>query len=165
MDKLLDNGFEERLKTLIQCSDAEKRQREDAEREKEELYEANITKFKEVAKRIQDEIILPRMEKLKEYFPFIEEPDVQPEWGRIFLFPYTKEYDCRGILDIHILRAKEDATRLSCKCTISILPKSQEYEPHGELIQSVDNINLPQIEEFVEGKILDFVDTYLKYRQ
>ncbi len=165
MDELADKSFEERLKTLIERSDTEKGRREEAERKKMELHEANMAMFNEVAKRIQDEIIVPRMEKLKEYFPFIEEPDVQPEWGKIFLFPYTKEYECRGILDIHILRAEEKATQLSCTCSISILPKSQEYQPHGELIQSVDNVNLSQIEEFVEEKILHFVDTYLKYRR
>lgn len=164
MDSLSHKGFEEQLGILIDKSDREKEERDRLKKTEQELYQAKLAKFREVAGKIKDEIIIPKMEKLKEYFPFIEEPDLQPEWGRLFLFPHVVEYPCRSILDIHVLPTAE-GTQLSCVSHITIVPKSEEYEPHETLAQPLEDIDLKQVEQFVEEKILGFVDIYLKYRR
>lgn len=153
-----------RLSRII-ASRLEKHQRELAEQQNQtdtrmkELQEKR-ERFSAIANRIMETIIHPRMKELSRHFDnaAFSEHHNDTDFHCVCSFSRSPRFPAKVSLDIGLLPGEN---ALKACYGLEILPILMEYKPHDE--KNFD-LNDPdkEIGLWVEEKIVEFIDTYLR---
>lgn len=145
----------------------ERRRQELSERQKQidstmkELL-AERERFAAVARPLLDSVIHPRMEELSRHFDNAAITDCHGDADfRCFCkFTHTTRFPATVSLDISLLPG-ENYTKLAARYDLEIFPVLMEYKRDEEMTFPLDNSD-EAIGLWVEEKIVEFVDTYLR---
>lgn len=150
---------------ILSC--IERHQRELAEQQKltdstmRELLEQR-ERFAAVARRIMESIIHPRMEELSRHFDnaAVTERHGGSDFHCGCDFTHTTRFPATVSFDICLL-AEESGTGLKARYDLEIRPVLMEYKRDEERTFPLDDSD-EAIGLWVEEKIVEFVDTYLR---
>lgn len=113
-----------------------------------------------VSKGMMDKIILPRAEELASHFENAEVEVLHTGSGYtcVCKFAHTPQFPATVRLGIGV--SPSDTGHLTVRYDLSILPVLMEFRRDTEEVFSPDNEN--SIARWVEDRILDFIDDYLR---
>lgn len=128
-----------------------------------ELHEQRAAKFAEIAQRLMHDIVRPRVLKLASLFPNSHPTDKDESigCGVVCKFDHTPEYPAGTKLDIGI-SADSAIENAILTYNLEILPIYFQFEGHDQLVVSLSAIDDGSVAAWVDGKLLDFTDTYLQ---
>ena len=114
-----------------------------------------------VAKRVSEAVILPRMEELVRHFDNakVEILHTDADYNCVCDFTHTPQYPATVRLGIALLPGNDE--HLTARYDLNILPVLMEYTRNFEEIFPLEG-NDDALALWVEDRILDFVDTYLR---
>lgn len=107
--------------------------------------------------------IYPRMEELSRNFDNsrLIDTDRESDLHCICIFSHTDTYPATVTLDLSLC-PDDNYDSLECHYSLEILPVLMEYKKYDERSFLLDKLNEDDIGEWVEARILDFIDTYLQ---
>ena len=119
-------------------------------------------RFAGVSRRIMETIIQPRMEELKRHFDnaVISECHGDTDFRCFLKFSHTARFPARVSLGISLLPGESD-TGITVRYDLEILPILMEFKRDAEKSFPLDDAD-ETIGLWVEDKIVEFVDTYLR---
>lgn len=127
--------------------------------------EARYRRFNAAADRIVQDVIRPRMERLAGRFDNAELEAPRPNSHHVTCrFHRTDRFPASTSLDLgvtHDVRIEE----LLATYRLEILPIFMKFEGKDQLGFPMDAVDEGQLTEWVDRKILQFVDTYLRLEQ
>jgi YHS domain-containing protein len=114
-----------------------------------------------VARRKIETVILPRMEELARHFDNakVELLHVAADYNCVCEFAHTPRFPATVRLGIALLPLNDES--LTARFDLSILPVLMEYTRNAEEIFPIGG-NEDSLAGWVEDRILDFLDTYLR---
>jgi YHS domain-containing protein len=155
----LDRRIQERLKATN-----ERKQLQDNHLQQLMLeFERRHQEFTTIADRVMQTIIRPRMEKLPHYFDnaLIDEADFSGKHHCTCRFDRTSRFPATAKLELAISRDGQCETVLLLY-NLDILPVFFHFDGSDQLTMPLEQCNEEKISEWVDQKIVDFVDTYLR---
>lgn len=157
----------ETLEKLIRnrLDEAAARQRDkqsDVRRNMEQLQERS-ERLESVAENLLADVVRPRMGKLASLFTnaHLSDKDKHVGYGCVCRFDHTDEYPANTILTIGI-SADASVEEAIITYNLEILPIFFQFDGHDQLVVPVNTINNEQIAAWIDGKLLQFTDTYLQ---
>lgn len=157
------NEFQQRVEAKLQAVEQQKRQKHAEAQQYFMDIRKKAEQFKEVAERVLTMIVQPRLEKLASYFEnagFVAEP------GRSLLHPqlefaYTEQFPATAKVELAVTHDAEFRD-LVVSYTLDMNPVIMQYEHYHQLSYPLDAVDEPQLAQWVDDRLCDFVDTYLK---
>lgn len=161
MDDLME--LERLIQRRLDAAVARRRASQEHVRSKMEEHERRRARFEAAAQRLADDVIRPRMKKLASLFPnaHVSDKDRSTGYGCTCSFDHTSEYPASTTLSIGI---SADSATQSAIVTyqLEILPIFFEFEGHDQLVVPLDAIDDAAVASWVNAKLLEFTDTYLR---
>jgi YHS domain-containing protein len=126
-------------------------------------FERRHERFVAIADRAMQSIIRPKMQKLLQYFKngHISEADPSGKHHCICRFDRTWQFPATAKLELAVSRDGQCETVLLLY-NLEILPVFFHFDGCDQLTMPLEQCNENRIAEWVEHKILDFVETYLR---
>jgi YHS domain-containing protein len=156
--KDLEQQIEEKLKA------AEEREqlRQNHLQQRMQEFQHRHQRYTEIADRLMENVIRPRMLKLPEHFANARFP--ASEQGRhhsVCCLEHTERYPATTRLELSVTH---DGTyeNLSVIYTLQILPVLFRFQGEDKLTMPLNGVTEEQAAAWVQDKILSFVDTYLR---
>jgi len=136
------------------------RRQEKAEQHMAALAE-RLGAYGRLVARLMPECVRPRMERLASYFDNAElsEADRKPQCE--IQFRHSPRFPATVALRLS-LEHDEDCQELTVAYNVEILPVFLQYERHDEVSFPLDAVDEGELAEWIEGKLLAFLDTYLR---
>jgi len=128
------------------------------------MLEAEVRhqRYTAVADRLMQAVIRPRMEKLKSLFDNARMPDTQNSRHTCcFQFEHTDRFPATVRLELSVTRDGEIKT-VVLKYQLEILPVFFALEGQDQLTMLLEEVEDKKAAAWVETKILQFVDSYLR---
>jgi YHS domain-containing protein len=117
--------------------------------------------FEEIAPRLVKSIIRPRLQAVASYFPNVA-PDRGDRSDRsTFWFGYCERFPADTKVEIAI-EHDERIENLVIHYELHIMPVFLKFEPLEKLTMPLASVDEQVIAEWVEAKLLAFLDTYLR---
>ena len=128
-----------------------------------EVHEQRTAKFAEIAQRIMNDSIRPRMHKLASLFPnsHLSDKDESIGCGVVCAFDNTPEYPASTKLDIGI-SVESTVENAILTYHLEILPIFFQFEGHDQMVVPFNTVDDGSVAAWMDRKLLDFTDTYLK---
>ena len=126
-------------------------------------FEQRHERFTFIADGIMQNLIRPRMEKLHSYFSnarFLP-PGNSGNHHCTCCLEHTSEYPATAKLELAVSRDGECETLLIL-CNLDILPVFFQFQGSDQLAMPLAQCDEKKIADWVDQKIVDFVDTYLR---
>lgn len=117
--------------------------------------------FNDVASRVMNEIISPRMKQLAGSFENASPESSGNSPVSRYQFHHTNHFPATVNLAVGLAH-DENIEHLTVYYSVSILPVFMEYERHDQLTFGIEALDEPTIVSWVERKLVKFVDTYLQ---
>ncbi len=126
-------------------------------------FEQRHEQFSDISDRIMQSVIRPRMEKLHSYFPNarFNEPGNSAKHHCTCCFEPTSQYPATAKLELAVSRDGQCETLLILY-NLEILPVFFQFQGSDQLTMPLEQSDEKKIAEWVDQKIIDFVDTYLR---
>jgi YHS domain-containing protein len=155
----LDRQIEEKLALQKQSSLDHHNHFAEEMHERDERHQ----RYTACADRTIREVIRPRVERLARRFDNakILEGDQASRHSCVCCFAHTPRYPATAKLEVCITR-DGDYRHVFLLYDLCILPVFFKFEGHDELAMPLERLDEKQIAEWVEKKLLDFLDTYLR---
>jgi YHS domain-containing protein len=156
------NDLEHRIKEKLALSEEREQLQKNHFRQRMVEAEARHQRYTELADCLMEQVIRPRMEKLKVLFENARMPE--PRNSRhscCCQFEHTTRFPATAKLEIGLTRDGEIRT-LVIQFQLEILPAFFPIEGRDQLTMPLDQVNEEKAAAWVEAKILHFVDTYLR---
>ena len=128
--------------------------------------EKRYAKFEELAIEIMTDVIDPRMDRLVSFFDNAKLLD-RDDAGKFFCigqFDHSARFPASVELTLSIAHDTEIKTLLLVY-DLGILPVFFKFEAHDQAVFPLDDLDQKQVAEWVDEKILLFVDTYLRLEE
>jgi YHS domain-containing protein len=124
--------------------------------------EARHQRFTTLADRLMQVVICPRMAKLKVHFDNARISQTRSSrHTSCCQFEHTTRFPATAYLEIGVTRDGEIKTVI-LHSRLEILPVFFPVEGSDELTMPLDGVDENKVADWVEAKILQFVDTYLR---
>jgi YHS domain-containing protein len=155
----IDRKIQERLAA------AEERRRQCQERvEQHQLeLEQRFQRFGQTADRILQTLIRPRLQKLAEHFDNAEllPADQSGRYRCVCRFRHTQRFPATAKLTLSVSHDSQ-VEKLIAGYDLEILPVFFQFERHDEIVFPLDGVAEPRLAEWLDAKLLQFVDTFLQ---
>jgi YHS domain-containing protein len=155
--------LEEQIRHRLDEAAARQRDKQTGVRRDMEQLQQRSERLESVAESLLADVIRPRMGKLASLFTnaHLSDKDKQVGYGCVCRFDHTDAYPANTILTIGI---SADATVEEAIITynLEILPIFFQFDGHDQLVVPVDTVNNEHIAAWIDGKLLQFTDTYLR---
>jgi YHS domain-containing protein len=156
------DDLERRIKEKLSLSDERQQLQQDHFRQHMAEAEARHARYTTVADRLVKDVIQPRVEKLKTLFRNARMPEaLNSRHTRCCQFEHTARFPATATLALGVTRDGEIST-VVVQCRIEILPTFFPVESADEITMPLGNVNENRVADWVESKILQFVDSYLR---
>jgi YHS domain-containing protein len=157
------NELERRIREKL--ADAESRLRSGADHVHQRMLEIEQRhqRFTETADRLMRTVIRPRLEKLAECFDNAKVPD-EDQAGRhhcLCHFRRSERFPATTKLELALTHSGQ-WENLIVQYRLEILPVFIQFKDQGQLTLPLDRVDDAQVAAWVDDRILDFVDTYLR---
>ena len=155
--------FERLVTARLQAVDAERHAVVESLAEEMQRRDRLATEFAAVASRLHDEIILPRVTSVVRQFADAKVASTTTPFGMRTecQLPRSARYPAHTKLSLAIARSPE-ATRGFVTYSLEIIPILMAFHGESHLEFDPTSPDETEITEWVEGRLLDFVDTYLR---
>ena len=151
------------IKKRLKRSQEEKNQRllQVAEEMKQQLKQRE--NFNKIAGGILSSVVYSRMRELARHFENSKLPDLSEikNLHCICQFSHTRRFPATVNLGIS-LSIGEDFENIAVHYNLEIMPTLMEFNRHDERRFPLEALNRDEIGDWVDTKILEFVDTYLQ---
>jgi len=127
--------------------------------ERQELSE----RFGLVASRLLTDMICPRLQMLAGLFANsrLTLADGVTTHRSVCCFDHTPEFPASTKLEIDV--SPDEATRCAViRYSLEILPVFFQFDRTGQLVVPLDEVNDESVSSWLDSKLLDFTDTYLR---
>jgi YHS domain-containing protein len=159
----LDQHIREKMATFAERSQVHQqhvRQRMD---QINQLYQ----KFTQVADHVAEHLIRPRMELLASYFENAEalvEVEQTHRHHCRYRFQHTQRFPATVTLDVAVCPDAQ-VTSILVIYNLEILPIFFHFEGKDQIGFPLDSVDEPRLVAWIEQKIKDFLDTYLRLEE
>jgi YHS domain-containing protein len=154
--------LERKIKQKLAMSEEREGLRRDHVQQQMAEAEARHQRYTALADRLMEEVIRPRMEKLKTLFDNARMSAARSSRHNCCCqFEHTARFPATVSLEIGVTRDGEIKT-VVLQSQMEILPVFFPVEGKDELTMPLDQVDENKAAAWVEAKILQFVDTYLR---
>jgi YHS domain-containing protein len=154
--------LERKIKEKLSLSEERQHLQQDHFRQRMAEAEARHERYTAVADRLMQDVIRPRMEKLKALFDNARMPEARnSRHSSCCQFEHTVRFPATGKLEIGVTRDGEIKT-LVLQYQVEILPVFFPVEGRDEMTMPLDEVDEDKAAGWVEAKLVEFVDTYLR---
>jgi YHS domain-containing protein len=156
------NELERRIKEKLALSEEREQLQKDHFRQRMVEAEARHQRYTELADCLIQQVIRPRLEKLKVLFANARTPEARnSRHSCCCQFEHTIRFPATANLEIGITRDGEIRV-IILQYHLEILPVFFPVEGQDQLTMPLDQVDKEKVAAWVEAKILQFVDTYLR---
>jgi YHS domain-containing protein len=154
--------LEQKIKEKLSLSEEREGLRRDHLQQQMAEAEARHQRYTALADRLMQEVIRPRMEKLKTLFDNARMSEARCSRHTCCCqFEHTVRFPATAFLEIGVTRDGE-IKAVILQSQLEILPVFFPVEGKDELTMLLDEVDENKAAAWVEAKILNFVDTYLR---
>jgi YHS domain-containing protein len=154
--------LERRIKEKLSLSEEREGLRRNHLQQQMAEAEARHQRYTALADRLMQEVIHPRMEKLKTLFDNARMPEARCSRHTCCCqFEHTDRFPATAFLEIGVTRDGEIKT-VVLQSQLEILPVFFPVEAKHELTMLLDEVDENKAAAWVESRILHFVDAYLR---
>jgi YHS domain-containing protein len=154
--------LERRIKEKLALSEERQQLQQNHFRQRMAEAEARHERFSTVADRLMQEVIRPRIEKLKALFENARMPEARKTRHNSCLqFEHTMRFPATAKLEMGVTRDGEIKT-VVLQYQLEILPVFFPVEGRDEMTMPLDEVDEAKAAAWVEAKLVQFVDTYLR---
>lgn len=118
-------------------------------------------RFEEIAPRLVDTIVRPRLQAVASYFPNAAPDRADRSDRSAYWFGYCERFPADTKVEIAV-EHDERVDNLVIHYELYIMPVFLKFDPHDKLTMPLDKVDEVAIEDWVEAKLLGFLDTYLR---
>ena len=156
------NDMERKIKEKLSLGEERQQLQQNHFRQRMAEAEARHERYTALADRLMQDVIRPRMEKLKAIFENARMPEARNSRHTCCcLFEHTNRFPATANLEIGMTRDGEIKT-IILQYHLEILPAFFPVEGQDQLTMPLDQVDENKVAAWVEAKILHFVDTYLR---
>jgi YHS domain-containing protein len=156
------NDLERKLKEKLALSEERQQLQQNHLRQRMLEAEERHQRFAALADRLVQEVIQPRIEKLRSLFDNARMPEAQNSCHTCRIqFEHTTRFPATARLEMGVTRDGEIKT-VTLEYQLEILPVFFPVEGQGQLTMPLDEVNEEKAIAWVEAKLVQFVDTYLR---
>jgi YHS domain-containing protein len=160
MDKL--DQLDRRIREQLEKHEDRARLRQNHVERIMQEWQARHDRFTEVADRLMQTVIRPRVERLKAHFPNAVPPEeVNTRHTCVYQFAHTAQFPATATLELGVTRDGEART-LVMQHKLTILPMFFPFEGSDQLSMPLEMLDEDKIARWVDDKIVGFVETYLR---
>jgi YHS domain-containing protein len=154
--------LDRRIKERIAAGEEARERRRDRMREVMDDTEERLRRYTEVADRLTQEVIRPRLERLAACFDNARAPeDRNSRHTSVYEFERTLRYPATATLELAVTR-DGDAAKVRIEYNLKILPVFFVYTGEDRLVMGLDEVDMDKAAAWVEDKLLEFVDAYVQ---
>jgi YHS domain-containing protein len=156
------NELERRIKEKLSLSEERQQLQKDHFRQHMADAEARHGRYTAIADRLMQAVIRPRMEKLKSLFDNARMSETRcSRHASCCQFEHTARFPATAYLEIGVTRDGEIKT-VVLQSQMEILPVFFPVEGKDELAMPLEQVDENKAAPWVDCKILNFVDSYLR---
>ncbi len=149
-----------RIREKLQVAELRRRTQVDHMRQRMEELDQRTRRFNEIAGPLLESVIRPRVETLVDQFE--NAAMTAAERGHCSCtFQHTDQFPASVKLDMFVTADGHVESLLVCY-RLEILPVFFQFDGHDQRAFPLDRIDETQVAEWVDAKIAEFVDTYLR---
>jgi len=159
-------NFERIIREKLDVQQERIRQEKHVLEERMHQLDQRQTNFDQTAEMLMQTVIRPHMEKLAEFFANAEIAPIEngSSHHSVCSFQHTSEYPATVKLDLGI--GHDDAIEnLLLMYNLEVRPIFFRFDGHHEAAFPLTSVDTEQVSEWVDERIVEFVDTYLKLAQ
>jgi YHS domain-containing protein len=154
----LDQRIKAQLAGSEECRQLHQNHIQQRMRDMEERHQ----RYTVTADRLMEEVIRPRMERVKSYFDNATAPDDHNRRHTCFVrFAHCPRFPATVNLELGVAGGRE-AAALVVEYKLEILPVFLPFEGQDQLELPLAGVNEEQVASWVEDKLVNFVATYLR---
>ena len=154
--------LEQQIKEKLARSDERRRVGQNHVQQRMAETEARHQRYTALADRLMQEVVRPRMEKLVSFFDNARMPEARnSRHNSCCQFEPTPRFPATARLEMGVTRDGEFRT-LVHEYELEILPVFFAVEGQDHLRMFLDEVDEAKATAWVEGKLLNFVDAYLR---
>jgi hypothetical protein len=117
--------------------------------------------FERLASRLNAKVIQPRLAKLASYFPGASVSEDEPPNRCTCWFEYSDRFPATAMVAFSIEHDVRCATIATCY-DAHMMPMFVKLNEHDRLTLAIDEVNDATVADWVERRLLGFLDTYLR---
>jgi YHS domain-containing protein len=157
------NQLAQRIKEKLAGADQRKQIEQNHLQLRMSEYEQRHERYTGIADKLVQDVIRPRLKKLAEHFDNAEFPEHDPpaRHSVVCCFQHTPRFPATAKLELSVSRDGQCETLL-VRYDLEILPVFFQFEGHDQLSVPLNRVVDAQVAAWVEEKVLQFVDTYLR---
>jgi YHS domain-containing protein len=156
------NDLERKIKEKLALSEERKQLHQDHLQHQMAEAEARHQRYTALADRFMQEVIRPRMEKLQTLFDNARISEaLSSRHTYACQFEHTTRFPATARLQVGVTRDGE-IKMVTLQYQLEILPVFFPLEGRDQLTFPLDQADLEKAAAWVEAKLLEFVDTYLR---
>src|SRR5262245_6445808 len=155
--------LERRIQETVAASKTRKRDRQLQLQQEMVVREQLAARFNRVADQLIETAILPRVQALAGQFENTEilPPDKGLPHHCVCRFNRTDSYPATTRLDLAVC-PDDRLENILVLCSVEILPVLCQFEGRDQLAFPMNKVDEQQLDDWLDTKILGFVDTYLR---
>ncbi|GMU82515.1 MAG: YHS domain-containing protein [Phycisphaerales bacterium] len=154
------NDLELRIREKLQAAELKRRTHADHMRQRMEELDSRTARFNEVAAPLLESVIRPRVKALADQFENARLVDT--ERGHCpCTFQHTDRFPASVQLDVFVTADGHLESLLVCY-RLEILPVFFQFNGHDQRTFPLDQVDEQQVATWVDTKLTEFVDTYLR---
>jgi YHS domain-containing protein len=156
------NVMEREILELLAASEERRFRQQEHTRQLMDEMDERLARYNAVADRLAQDVIRPRVEALAKHFDNASAPEEFNGGHRCVLrFERTPRFPATTSLELGVTRDGEART-VVVEYSASILPVFITLEGHDRLVMPLDGVDEERAAEWVERKLVGFVDAYLR---
>jgi hypothetical protein len=161
MDDL--NSIETQIRERLAAAEARRAQSEEALSRTMSERDRRLNRFKAVAKHLLDKVVFPRLQMLERLFPNAHVTSGGSPNTRLCTcrFDHTPDFPGSTTLEFS-LSADDEINSIVVGYKLEILPIFFRFDPTDRLVISLDAMHEQSLASWLDAKLLQFTDTYLK---
>lgn len=155
--------LEARIRERLTTAQAHRQQSQEKVSREMKEYERRLNQFKAIAKRLLHKVIIPRLKVLAGLFPNAQLTEGGSKTTHLCdcNFDHTPEFPASTKLEISIL-PDDQIKCIVINYKLEILPVFFEFDREDRLEFPLDEMKEQAVASWVNSKLLQFTDTYLK---
>ena len=156
------SDLERRLKEKLALSEERKQLKQNHVQQRMAEAAARHERYTALADRLTQDVIRPRMEKLLALFDNARTPEALNSRHTVCCqFEHTDRFPATARLELGVTRDGEIKT-VTLEYRLEIIPVFFPVEGRDRLIIELDNVDEGKVAAWVEAKLVQFMDTYLR---
>lgn len=160
------SSFEERMRERLAAASTRKQLHQEHMQQRMDKIEHDQSRFAQVANGLVSEIVRPRMQKAAMQFDNATLLDETITRGNhcVCTFQHTSRFPASTKLDIAVC-PDDHYENVLLVYALEILPIFFQFDGRDQLALPLDQVKPEDVAGWVEQKLLDFVDTYLRLEE